>query len=124
MASGDVVVKPAGDLPRGWAETVSGRLSGVTEPGELSVHYPFPNYQLATLDDALTYGSRQSKARFSVYIGDLGNDTNAGAREVFLKVPTPDEAVLIAVSRTSTSSRLCTARHSRDVAPSRPLTLV
>ncbi|AGM28267.1 DUF5130 domain-containing protein [Mycobacteroides abscessus] len=98
VASGDVAVKPAGDLPRGWAETVSGRLSGVTEPGELSVHYPFPNYQLATLDDALTYGSRQSKARFSVYIGDLGNDTNAGARDVFLKVPTPDEAVLIAVS--------------------------
>lgn len=67
VASGDVAVKPAGDLPRGWAETVSGRLSGVTEPGELSVHYPFPNYQLATLDDALTYGSRQSKARFGLH---------------------------------------------------------
>lgn len=98
VASGEVIKTAPADLPRGWAETISGRLSGVTEPGALSVEYPFPNYELATLDDALTYGSRQSKARFSVYIGDLGSETAAGARDVFLKVPTPDEAVLIAVS--------------------------
>ncbi|MUM22308.1 DUF5130 domain-containing protein [Mycobacterium sp. CBMA271] len=98
VASGEVATNPAGALPRGWAETINGRLSGVTEPGALSVDYPFPNYELATLDDALTYGSRSSEARFAVYIGDLGSDTNVGARDVFLKVPTPEEAVLIAVS--------------------------
>ena len=97
VASGEVTKTAPAVLPRGWAETISGRISGVTEPGALSVEFPFPNYELATLDDALTYGSRQSKARFSVYIGDLGSDTAAGARDVFLKVPTPDEAVLIAV---------------------------
>jgi hypothetical protein len=78
--------------------TSSGRISGVTEPGELSVDYPFPIKDLVILDDALTYGSRASKARFAIYIGDLGSDTAARARELLAKVPTPDDAVLIAVS--------------------------
>jgi uncharacterized protein DUF5130 len=88
---------PAG-LPYGWAVTSSGRLSKVTEPGELSVHYPFPVTDLVVLDDALKYGSRAAKARFAVYIGGLGEDTAATAREILTKVPTPDNAVLIAVS--------------------------
>jgi hypothetical protein len=86
------------DLPYGSALTTSGRISAVTEPGELSVHYPFPISQLAQLDDALKYGSRQSKARFAVYIGDLGGDTAARAREILADVPTPNNAVLLAVS--------------------------
>jgi hypothetical protein len=99
VASGELTKTPAATvLPRGWAQTSSGRISGVTEPGALSVDYPFPIRDLVTLDDALTYGSRSSKARFAVYVGDLGGDPAAGAREVFQKVPTPAAAVLIAVS--------------------------
>ncbi|MCG5432455.1 DUF5130 domain-containing protein [Mycobacterium sp. MYCO198283] len=86
------------DLPAGYAITSSGRLSGVTEPGKLSLQYPFPIKRLVMLDDALTYGSRAAKARFAVYIGDLGEDTAAGAREVFAHIPTPENAVLLAVS--------------------------
>ncbi|MDF3337987.1 DUF5130 domain-containing protein [Mycolicibacterium septicum] len=86
------------DLPYGYALTYSGRISGVTEPGELSVHYPFPTMDLVVLDDALKYGSRAAKARFAVYIGDLGADTAATAREILAKVPTPNNAVLLAVS--------------------------
>ncbi|WP_029109792.1 DUF5130 domain-containing protein [Mycobacterium sp. URHD0025] len=86
------------DLPYGYALTYSGRISGVTEPGELSVHYPFPTRDLVVLDDALKYGSRAAKARFAIYIGDLGADTAASAREILAKVPTPDNAVLLAVS--------------------------
>jgi hypothetical protein len=85
-------------LPYGWVQTSSGRLSGVTEPGVLSVQYPFPIKDLVKLDDALKYGSRQSKARFAVYIGGLGSDTAARAREILASVPTPDNAVLLAVS--------------------------
>jgi hypothetical protein len=85
-------------LPYGFAYTTSGRISGVTEPGELSVHYPFPVKDLVVLDDALKYGSRAAKARFAVYLGDLGADTAATAREILAKVPTPDNAVLLAVS--------------------------
>ena len=98
MARGDVATIEPTDLPRGWVVTTSGRVSGVTEPGDLSVHYPFPTKDLVILDDALTYGSRASKARFAIYIGDLGSDTAARARGILAKVPTPDDAVLIAVS--------------------------
>ncbi len=47
------------DLPYGYALTYSGRISGVTEPGELSVHYPFPTRDIVVLDGALKYGSRR-----------------------------------------------------------------
>ena len=86
------------NLPVGWAVTASGRLSGVAEPGVLPVQYPFPTMDLVKLDDALTYGSRQSDARFAVYVGDLGADSAAGAREILAAVPTPNNAVLLAVS--------------------------
>ncbi len=101
MASGDVVTagsQELAELPYGSAITASGRISGVTEPGELSVHYPFPTKELVILDNALKYGSRAAKARFAVYIGDLGADTAATAREILAKLPTPDNAVLLAVS--------------------------
>jgi Domain of unknown function (DUF5130) len=98
VATGEVATIQHAELPYGSALTTSGRISGVTEPGELSVHYPFPISDLVTLDDALTYGSRAAGARFAVYIGDLGSDTAARAREILAKVPTPNNAVLIAVS--------------------------
>ncbi len=101
MASGEVATvgsKELAELPYGYAVTSSGRLSGVTEPGELSVHYPFPTKDLVILDNALKFGSRAARARFAVYIGDLGADTAATARELLAKVPTPDNAVLLAVS--------------------------
>lgn len=100
MASGEVAtttIDPA-ELPYGSVITYSGRVSGVTEPGAVSVQYPFPIRDLAVLDDALTYGSRASNARFAAYIGDLGGDTAARAREILAKVPTPNDAVLVAVS--------------------------
>jgi hypothetical protein len=101
VASGEVAtVAPAevARLPRGFVVTSSGRISGVTEPGEVSVTYPFPVKDLVFLDDALKYGSRGAKARFAVYLGDLGEDTAATARGILGKVPTPDNAVLLAVS--------------------------
>ena len=61
MASGDhvgtVATVDQDNLPVGWAVTSSGRLSGVTEPGELSVQYPFPTKDLVELDEALKYGT-------------------------------------------------------------------
>ena len=98
VASGEVATVRPAELPLGSAITTSGRISRVTEPGEMSVHYPFPISELVTLDDALTYGSRAAGARFAVYIGDLGSDTAARAREILEKVPTPNDAVLVAVS--------------------------
>jgi hypothetical protein len=102
VASGDhsteLATTSSDALPYGYAYTTSGRISGVTEPGELSVHYPFPVKDLVVLDDALKFGSRAAAARFAVYLGPLGVDTAATAREILAKVPTPDNAVLLAVS--------------------------
>ncbi|AGL27918.1 hypothetical protein J113_17145 [Mycobacterium tuberculosis CAS/NITR204] len=98
VARGDVATIEHAELPPGWVLTTSGRISGVTEPGELSVHYPFPIADLVALDDALTYSSRACQVRFAIYLGDLGRDTAARAREILGKVPTPDNAVLLAVS--------------------------
>jgi hypothetical protein len=98
VAHGEVAtIDPAG-LPRGWVLTTSGRVSGVTPPGEISVHFPFSIKDLVAVDDALKYASRASKARFAVYLGDLGADTAARGREILAKVPTPNNAVLLAVS--------------------------
>ncbi len=85
-------------LPVGWVVSASGRLSIASEPDALPNRYPFGTRQLVELDDALTYGSRQSKARFAVYVGDLGADTAGRARELLADVPTPNNAVLLAVS--------------------------
>ena len=101
MASGELTragTREIEELSYGAAITSSGRISAVTEPGELSVQYPFPTKELVILDNALKFGSRAAKARFAVYIGDLGADTAATAREILAKVPTPDNAVLLAVS--------------------------
>ncbi len=100
MASGELTRAHELDLelPPGSAITASGRISGVSEPGALSVHYPFPTKELVVLDNALKFGSRAAKARFAVYVGDLGPDTAAAARDILAKVPTPDNAVLLAVS--------------------------
>lgn len=103
MASGsepttEVLKQESEKLPYGWAVTYSGRLSGVTEPGALSETYPFSIKERVELDEALKWGSRAAKARFAVYIGDLGAPSAAAARALLAKVPTPDEAVLIAVS--------------------------
>lgn len=100
VAGGEHVVAtvdPA-SLPYGSAITASGRVSGVTEPGVFSETYPFSIEDRVALDEALKYGSRASKARFAVFIGDLGADTAASARQILGRVPTPNDAVLLAVS--------------------------
>ena len=96
--SGQLATLKEPDLPLGFVITSSGRISGVSQPGDASVDYPFPTIELVTLDDALTYGTRASKARMAVYIGDLGDDPAARAREILAYVPTPNDAVLLAVS--------------------------
>ena len=53
MASGDLVPLKESDLPLGFVITSSGRISGVTQPGDVSLHYPFPTMDLVTLRDWL-----------------------------------------------------------------------
>ena len=57
---------------------------GATEGTENSVvdenaRGPFSFQDLARLDEALTMSSRETGLRFTLYVGDLGNDTRATA---------------------------------------------
>lgn len=86
------------NLPVGTVVTASGRLSVAAEPSAFQLQYPFTTRELVDLDIALSSASRQSQARFAVYVGDLGSDTAARARDILADVRTPDNAVLLAVS--------------------------
>ncbi len=104
MAAGShAVVGPAARLdtaalPVGWSVTSSGRMSIATDPANLPHQYPFGALDLVTLDNALTQASRQARARFAVYIGDLGAETSTRAQQILADVPTRSNAVLLAVS--------------------------
>lgn len=113
VAHGDVVTADRRDLPPGFVVTASGRISGVTEPGVVSVDYPFPAKDLAALDSALVHASRASQARFAIYLGDLGKDTAAQARAILAKVPTANDAVLIAVSPNQSAIEIVYGSHLR-----------
>ncbi|MFD4368120.1 DUF5130 domain-containing protein [Rhodococcus sp. NPDC058521] len=115
MASGDVVAKPmsAEDLPVGHVVTTSGRVSGVHRVGEPFVDdLPFTTEELVALDDALTDATRRTKVRFNVYVGDLGENTAAGADALFPNTPEPERSVLLAVSP---NQRIIEVRSGRAV---------
>lgn len=102
MASGDIVAaSPVGDLPIGTVVTNSGRVSGVRFPDSEVPGFPFAPDELLRLDEALKTCSEEARVRFSVYLGDLGADPVAGAREILLKGPEPAYGTLIAVSPNS-----------------------
>ena len=99
MATGDSLARsqPA-RLPDGWEVTASGRVSIAATRREQPGRFPFSTMDLVAVDNALTYASRRAGARFAIYLGDLGEDTAARARALLARVPTPANAVLLAVS--------------------------
>ncbi len=99
MASGDVVAtSPLGDLPVGTVVTNSGRVSAVRFPDAEVPGFPFTPDELLRLDQALKDCSEEARVRFSVYLGDLGSDPVADAREILRKGPEPAHGTVIAVS--------------------------
>ena len=99
--------------------TTSGRISGVTEPVNCRCIFRLRT-DLVAIDDALKYGSRASEARFAVYIGDLGSDTAARAREILARCPRPITPCCLPSRPTRASSRSSMALRSGDAAPRRP----
>ncbi|WP_407701225.1 DUF5130 family protein [Williamsia sterculiae] len=85
-------------LPVGAVVTPSGRISAATSADSVSQNPPFTRHELVALDETLSEATDLSLIRFSVYIGDLGDDASAGAAAVLPKVPEPEHACLIAVS--------------------------
>lgn len=106
MAVGDRVpeskaaelVRTADGLPDGTVIMPNGRLSAARMLGQGHPPSPFTPVQLALLDEALTLASRTTKLHFSIYLGDLGQDTRAFAESLHAAMPVPSKSVLIAVS--------------------------
>ncbi len=86
------------DLASGAVRLASGRVSTARRVVPRRT-LPFSIPQLAALDEALTLAARTTGLHFSVYLGDLGEDTRARAEELHASIGSraPD-AVLVAVS--------------------------
>ena len=74
------------------------RASLVSEPGTNHDTSPFTRKERIRMDEALTAANRSTGIRFTVYIGDLGTDTAAGAAAILAQAPDSANSVLIAAS--------------------------
>ncbi|TKG66890.1 DUF5130 family protein [Prauserella endophytica] len=87
------------ELQPGAAVTASGRVSVAQMYEPAAPKGPFTTAQLARLDEALTLASRETGLEFSIYLGELGNDSRVGAESLHDSLGAQgDHAVLIAVS--------------------------
>lgn len=99
MATGELTRRvDESELGYGEAITNSGRISAARmyEPAEPAG--PFTTRQLARLDEALTFASRETGLDFSLYLGELGEDSRSSAEKLHATTVNPSNAVLIAVS--------------------------
>ncbi|WP_409495189.1 DUF5130 family protein [Amycolatopsis sp. cmx-11-12] len=103
----------------GAAVTSSGRVSAAKmyEPaGPIS---PFSTQQLARLDEALTLASRETGLDFSVYLGELGEDTRATAEGLLASTDDPADSVVVAVSPGQRAIEIVTGSQARHRLPDR-----
>ncbi|MFI7122307.1 DUF5130 family protein [Amycolatopsis sp. NPDC049868] len=103
----------------GAAVTSSGRISAAKmyEPaGPIS---PFTTQQLARLDEALTLASRETGLDFSVYLGDLGEDTRVTAEGLLTSTDNPADGVVVAVSPGQRAIEIVTGTQARHRLPDR-----
>jgi hypothetical protein len=91
---------PDGDPGPGTALTTSGRISAARVVKPLPPTVPFTPVQLARLDEAIALSSRSTGLDFSIYLGELGEDTRAKAERLHasMGLPAASDMVLIAVS--------------------------
>ncbi len=98
MATGELIRADDGELAYGEAITGSGRRSAAKMYEPAGATGPFSTQQLARLDEALTFASRETGLDFSIYLGELGLDTRAAAEKLHAGMENPANSVLIAVS--------------------------
>jgi hypothetical protein len=132
VAAGEVVLhgKPgevvAEDVEHGYGAvvTLSGRVSVAQERRPAKSDVPFNPVQLARLDEALTLSARTTGLAFSVYLGDLGEDTRATAESLHAQSgDSAPSAVLIAVSPGQRKVEIVTGADSARRLPDRACNL-
>nr|WP_242581654.1 DUF5130 family protein [Amycolatopsis sp. 195334CR] len=86
-------------MPTGTVVLPTGRITAAKMYEPAGPNGPFSAVQLARLDEALTLASRETGLDFSVYLGELGEDTRAAAERLHASTGEgATRAVLIAVS--------------------------
>lgn len=81
---------------------------------------PFQQAQLSRIDEALTLASRETGLLFSVYVGDLGQDSRATAEALFAKLGASSSVpVLIALSPADRKLEIITGGESARRIPNR-----
>jgi hypothetical protein len=120
---GDVVAE---DVEHGYGAVVtnSGRVSVAREYNPARSELPFSAPQLARLDEALTLSARTTGLGFSVYLGDLGDDTRQTAESLHAESgEDAAAAVLIAVSPGQRKVEIVTGADSTRRLPDRACNL-
>jgi hypothetical protein len=82
----------------GSVVTASGRVSVARKVTPRGYTLPISERGLAALDEALTLASRATGLSFSIYLGELGDDTRATAGRLHAQTAVPSDSVLVAVS--------------------------
>ena len=99
MATGELTKRvDESELGYGEAITNSGRVSAAKMYEPATPSGPFNTRQLARLDEALTFASRETGLDFSLYLGELGEDSRSAAEKLHATTTDPANSVLIAVS--------------------------
>jgi hypothetical protein len=120
---GDVIAE---DVEHGYGAvvTATGRVSVARERSRSRPELPFSSVQLARLDEALTLSARTTGLGFSVYLGDLGEDTRETAEALHAESGEgAASAVLIAVSPGQRKVEIVTGNDSARRLPDRACNL-
>jgi hypothetical protein len=120
----DEVLSEDVDHGYGAVVTASGRISVAREYTPAVSEIPFNSVQLARLDEALTLSARTTGLGFSIFLGDLGEDTRATAEELHsVAGDNPASAVLLAVSPSQRRVEIVTGAESTRRLPDRACNL-
>lgn len=126
VAVGEVRRPEAQDVKLALGEAVmpSGRVSVARREAPKAPSLPFTTSQLTRLDEALTMASRETGLDFSIYLGDLGEDTRATAERLHAQMgDVAPNAVLVAVSPGQRVVELVTGEESHRRLPDRSCSL-
>ncbi|WP_235900647.1 DUF5130 family protein [Lolliginicoccus suaedae] len=101
MQHGEIVVPsapPLEDLPMGSVQTASGRVSAVRFLDEPVDKLGFDSEHRIRLDEALIRATRDTGIKFTIYLGELGPDSNDKAFELLDSLDDAAHSALIAVA--------------------------
>ena len=117
MATGELTRHGSGEVELGPGEAItsSGRISAARMYEPAAPIGPFNTPQLARLDEALTFASRETGLDFSVYLGELGQDSRASAEALHAGTDNPANSVRLACSYSGMERALNPARPGGSV---------